>query len=449
MNRQELRTSIAVGLLYLIRMMGLFMVIPVLPLAGDEFKLSTTLLIGFAIGIHGLTQGLFQIPFGMLSDRVGRKKIIAVGLVLFTVGSSVAALAENVYWLIIGRALQGCGAIASTLLALVSDLTRLEQRTKSMALIGAAIASSFGLALLVGPILFNLYGAKFIFVFSAVSGLIGLWILFTIIPSPLIHSQNLDLKFQLMDAKRAVSSFSLWRLNISTFILHYLLISGFCAFPLLFDSTNQIQRDHHSYYYLLLLLASLISISPLIYFSDRISNTKIVILMMIGLCILSCFLLSQTQSFYSVLFGVGLFFSAFNLLETMLPSEVGRIAPAGLRGTFIGFFMTSQFLGFFFGGITGGWVLMHSDISLLMLLNMLVGLAWFILILGTPGSKNLGSRVIQLNGFSEKPAKEVLKELLSARGVKDVVLIEEEQVAYLKVDQEQFDDSDWGVIAHK
>ena len=449
MNRQELRTSIAVGLLYLIRMMGLFMVIPVLPLAGDEFKLSTTLLIGFAIGIHGLTQGLFQIPFGMLSDRVGRKKIIAVGLVLFTIGSSVAALAENVYWLIIGRALQGCGAIASTLLALVSDLTRLEQRTKSMALIGAAIASSFGLALLIGPILFNLYGARSIFVFSAVSGLIGLWILFTIIPSPLIHSQNLDVKFQLMDAKRAVSSFSLWRLNISTFILHYLLISGFCAFPLLFDSTNQIQRDHHSYYYLLLLLASLISISPLIYFSDRISNTKIVILTMIGLSILSCFLLSQTQSFYSVLFGVGLFFSAFNLLETMLPSEVGRIAPAGLRGTFIGFFMTSQFLGFFFGGIIGGWVLMHSDISSLMLVNMLVGLAWFILILGTPGSKNLGSRVIQLNGFSEKPAKEVLKELLSARGVKDVVLIEEEQVAYLKVDQEQFDDSDWGVIAHK
>ena len=135
MNRQELRTSIAVGLLYLIRMMGLFMVIPVLPIATDEFKLSTTLLIGFAIGIHGLTQGLFQIPFGMLSDRVGRKKIIAIGLILFTIGSSIAALAENVYWLIIGRALQGCGAIASTLFALVSDLTRLEQRTKSMALI--------------------------------------------------------------------------------------------------------------------------------------------------------------------------------------------------------------------------------------------------------------------------------------------------------------------------
>ena len=194
MNRQELRTSIAVGLLYLIRMMGLFMVIPVLPLASDEFKLSTTLLIGFAIGIHGLTQGLFQIPFGMLSDRVGRKKIIAIGLVLFTLGSCIAALAENVYWLIIGRAIQGCGAIASTLLALVSDLTRVEQRTKSMALIGVAIASSFGLALLIGPILFNLYGAKSIFIFSTLSGLIGLWILFTIIPSPLILSQNLDLK---------------------------------------------------------------------------------------------------------------------------------------------------------------------------------------------------------------------------------------------------------------
>ena len=442
MNRQELRTSIAVGLLYLIRMMGLFMVIPVLPLASDDFKLSTTLLMGFAIGIHGLTQSLFQIPFGMMSDRVGRKKIIALGLVLFTIGSSVAALAENVYWLIVGRALQGCGAIASTLLALMSDLTRLEQRTKSMAVIGAAIASSFGLALLIGPILFNQYGARSIFIFSAVSGLFGLWILFTIIPSPLILSQNLDLKFQLTDAKRAVSSLSLWRLNMSTFILHYLLISGFCAFPLLFDGTNQIHRDHHSYYYLLLLLASLASIAPFIYLSDRISKTKIVILTMIGLSIFSCFLLSQTQSFYSVLFGVGLFFAAFNLLETMLPSEVGRIAPAGLRGTFIGFFMTSQFLGFFFGGIIGGWVLMHSDISLLMLVNMLVGLVWFIIILGTPGSKNLGSRVVDLTGFSERPAKEVLKELLSTTGVIEAVLIEKEQVAYLKVDQDQFDDSD-------
>ena len=427
--------------------MGLFMVIPVLPLANDDFKLSTTLLMGLAIGIHGLTQSLFQIPFGMLSDQVGRKKIIALGLVLFTIGSLVAALAENVYWLIIGRALQGCGAIASTLLALMSDLTRLEQRTKSMALIGAAIASSFGLALLIGPILFNLYGAKSIFIFSTLSGLIGLWILFTIIPSPLILSQNLDLKFQLFDAKRAVCSLSLWRLNVSAFILHYLLISGFCAFPLLFDSTNQIQRDHHSYYYLLLLFASLISISPFIYFSDRISNTKIVILTMIGLSILSCFLLSQVQSFYLVLFGVGLFFAVFNLLETMLPSEVGRIAPAGLRGTFIGFFMTSQFLGFFFGGIIGGWVLMHSDISQLMLVNMLVGMAWFILVLVTRGSKNMGSRVVQLKGFSEKSAKEVLKELLSTKGVVDAVLIEEEKVAYLKVDQEQFNDSDRGVIA--
>ena len=174
-----------------------------------------------------------------------------------------------------------------------------------------------------------------------------------------------------------------------------------------------------------------------------------IILTMIGLSILSCFLLSQIQSFYSVLFGVGLFFASFNLLETMLPSEVGRIAPAGLRGTFMGFFMTSQFLGFFLGGIIGGWVLMHSDISLLMLVNMLVGLIWFILILLTRGSKNIGSRVVQLNGFSEKSAKEVLKELLSAKGVIDAVLIEEEQVAYLKVDQEQFNDSDWGVIAHK
>ncbi|MBA57926.1 MAG: MFS transporter [Gammaproteobacteria bacterium] len=440
MNRQEWRAALAVGLLYLIRMMGLFMVIPVLPIAEDQFNLSTPFLIGIAIGVHGFTQALLQIPFGLMSDRFGRKKLITVGLLLFISGSFIAAFSQNVYGLIAGRALQGCGAIASTLLALMSDLTRVEQRTKSMTVIGVAIAISFGIALLVGPALSHIYGVRSLFLFSGVSGLLGLLILYTIIPTPKLMTQNLDLKFQMARVREALSDFSFLRLNMSTLILHYLLISGFCVFPLLFDVTGEIDRAEHSFYYLILLIASLFVIAPFIYFSDRWHQTKPIFLIMVGSCVCSSLLLTEVRSFYLVLLGIGLFFACFNLLETMLPSEVGKISPAGARGTYMGFFMTSQFFGFFLGGVMGGWMLVSRDISFLFAINTVVAFCWFLILMTMAQADNIESRTIQLAEIRNGSAKEVLKELLSTRGVLDAVVIEQENVAYLKVDRSKFTD---------
>jgi len=223
-------------------------------------------------------------------------------------------------------------------------------------------------------------------------------------------------------------------------ILHYLLISGFCVFPLLFDVTGEIDRVEHSFYYLILLIVSLFAIAPFIYFSDRWHQTKPIFLVMVASCVCSFLLLAEVRSFYLVLLGIGLFFACFNLLETMLPSEVGKISPAGARGTYMGFYMTSQFFGFFLGGVMGGWMLVSQDISFLLTINSLVAFFWFLILMTMAQADNIGSRTIQLSEITNGSAKEVLKELLSTRGVLDAVVIEQENVAYLKVDRTKFRD---------
>ena len=188
MNQHELTTASSISLLYLVRMLGLFMVLPVLPLVAPAIDGATPLLVGLAIGIYGLSQAALQIPFGLMSDRIGRKQIIALGLGLFIMGSLVAGFADDIYMLILGRFMQGCGAIASTLLALMSDLTRVDQRSKAMAFIGIAIAGSFGLSLVLGPLVANVLGLAGIFFLTAALGCLALAILLLCIPTPQILS---------------------------------------------------------------------------------------------------------------------------------------------------------------------------------------------------------------------------------------------------------------------
>jgi MFS family permease len=263
MNRQELSAASSIGLLYLIRMLGLFMVLPVLPIQAQHIQGYTPFLVGVAIGIYGLSQGILQIPFGMLSDRFGRKPLIVIGLILFVLGSFIAGQAEDMTWLIIGRLLQGCGAIASTLLALMSDLTRVDQRSKSMAIIGIGIAASFGLALILGPLIVTTHGLAGVFNLTGILGMAGLLILLFVIPTPTLASVNLDASVQRSRLSKVIGDHGLWRVNVSVFLLHYMLISGFSVFPLLFQMTGQIPDNDHAFYYLVMLVVSFVLMSPL------------------------------------------------------------------------------------------------------------------------------------------------------------------------------------------
>ncbi len=449
MNRQELRAASAIGLLYLIRMVGLFMILPVLPILGPDIEGATPLLIGVGIGIYGLSQGLLQIPFGLLSDRYGRKRLIAIGLMFFIAGSFIAGTAENIGGLIIGRFLQGCGAIASTLLALMADLTRVDQRSKSMAIIGISIAASFGLSLILGPVVAAKFGVSGIFYLTGGLGILGLGVLVWQIPSPKVLTTNLDSAVQKSKLLTAVRDLNLWRLNVSVFFLHFLLVSAFSVFPLLFNATGQINEGEHGIYYLVLLLVSFVLMLPFMWLADRMSDIRPVLIIMVSLCLLAFYLLAGSTDYVTVLFGVVLFFMAFNLLEVVLPAQVSKMSDAGTRGTSMGVYTSCQFLGIFAGGLVSGAILTVGDITTLMYANIGLVLVWLGICVTFPRLGNLGSRTIQLAELSDQTAQERVEELLLIAGVIDAVIIESEQVAYLKVDEQVFEDQHLDQISNK
>jgi MFS family permease len=440
MNKQELRTAASIGLLYLVRMLGLFMVLPVLPIAGRELDLATPALIGLALGVYGLSQAVLQIPMGVLSDKFGRKNIILAGLCLFIAGSLVAAFSESIYGVIAGRFLQGCGAIASSLLALMSDLTRVENRSKSMAIIGISIGASFGLALITGPLVHNHFGLQGVFLFAALAGVAGILVLLTVIPAPTIRTHNLESVLDTDRISTVIHDMGLLRLNFGIFMTHYLLMASFVVLPLIFESTGAIPQEQHHIYYFFMLLGSFALMTPLMWMSDNPRFATSILSFAILVCLSSLVLLGSTVDYYAVLIATTLFFMGFNLLEVLLPSRVSKMAGAGSRGTAMGVYSTSQFAGIFAGGTVGGMILSVSDISTLMYVNAVLCLLWLILSLSLPRLGDIASRTFTYDDSCQLSANQIVERLLSIRGVIDVVLIEEDKTAYLKVNNGEFDD---------
>ncbi len=443
-----MRAAASIAALFLVRMLGLFAILPVLPLFADDVPGSTPLLVGIALGIYGLSQAALQIPMGLLSDRFGRKLIVALGLLVFIVGSIVASWAEDIYGIILGRLLQGCGAIASTLFALVSDLTRVEQRSKAMAIIGIGIAGSFALSLVIGPLLASYFGYASVFVFSAVTGCVGLLLVWAVIPSTSVMRTNLNTAVVAEKFREILFHPSLVAVNLGVMILHYLLMSGFLVFPLLLQQVG-VDPASHSGHYLGVLLASAVVMAPFVWLSDRQGQSKIVMLLMI-LCMTGSLVgLGANERYLIVMASMVLFFTGFNMLEVLLPAHVSRVVAAGSRGTGMGVYSTCQYTGTFLGGLVGGLILANGDLADVMYVNGAVCLCWFLLTLGMQNLSNIESRTLKLGSAIGRPAHELLDALSSVNGVLDVVLIEEDGVAYLKVDGTRFDDNDLGRFAEQ
>jgi len=439
MTALERRAAAALAGIFGVRMLGMFMILPVFALYAEHLADVTPLLIGVAIGIYGLTQALLQIPFGMASDRLGRKPVIAAGLLIFAVGSVVAALADSIQGVIIGRALQGAGAVAAAVMALVADLTREEHRTKAMAFIGMSIGMSFVVAMVLGPLLNQWFGVPGIFWLTAALALGGITLLFVVVPNPQVTQRHRDAEPVAGQFGRILRDGQLLRLDIGILMLHMVLTASFVVVPLVLRDIGFAPARHWLLYLPVMVLAITLAI-PFIIVAEKKRKLKQVLLGAIAALALAMVGMGTLgDGLGSLALLLLLFFTAFNLLEATLPSLVSKFAPADARGTSMGVYSSSQFIGAFIGGAAGGWLHgQYGPHSVFLFSAAALGL-WWLAALGMRQPRYLASHLLKVGAMDPAQAAVLASELLSVRGVAEAVVSGEEGVAYLKVDNQQLD----------
>lgn len=384
MNSTERLFAIKVSLVMSTRMLGLFMLFPVMSVYASDYSSTTPFLIGLAIGIYGLTQACLQIPFGYLSDRFGRKPLLLAGLSLFLLGSIVAASATDIIFVVVGRALQGGGAISAVLMAFLADFISEENRAKANAFVGFQIGLAFMLSLLIGPIIASSAGMSGLFWVIAGLSIVAALIVFTL---PSVKPVNYY-KLSLFAFKEILNP-QLMRLDFSVFSLHLILACGFIVMPLLLIENNIVTIENNWQLYLPAILISFVGMVPLIIASEKYKKTKLVLLLSIGLLIISQILFfSLDLSLNVFLILLSLFFIAFNAVEAILPSLLSRTASASKRGLAMGVFSTSQFLGTFIGGAIGGLIYDIFDLNSVFLLTIFMAIIWWLVILTMPSKNN-------------------------------------------------------------
>jgi MFS family permease len=377
MTSTEIRAGAGLAGVFGLRMLGLFLILPVFAvhaprLAGGDNQT----LVGIALGAYGLAQALLQIAFGAASDRWGRKPIIVLGLLIFVAGSFVAASANDIWTVIVGRTLQGAGAISSVVIALAADLTRPVHRTKVMAMIGATIGLSFAVSLVSAPWLYERIGMGGLFSITGVLGLAAIGAVYMLVPEPLVHAarhetERASLRTVLFDAELA-------RINFGIFALHVVQVAMFVVVPSALVRGGLPLAEHWKIY-LPVVLASFLLMVPPVLAADRKNLHKRVMLGAIALMAAVQGLLAEWHGVHSLLIAVLVaFFAAFNVLEAMLPSLVSRIAPETARGRATGVFNTAQTLGLFCGGLLGGWVAKHFGAGAVFSVCAVLMLAWLV-----------------------------------------------------------------------
>jgi MFS family permease len=380
MSPMEVRAGLSLASLFGLRMLGLFLILPVFAvhaprLAGGE----NLTLVGIALGAYGLAQAFLQLPFGMASDRFGRKPVIAFGLIVFALGSFLAASATDIYVAIAGRALQGAGAISSVVVALAADLTREHHRTKTMGMIGATIGLTFAVSLVVAPILYEWIGMDGLFILTGVMALGGLAVVFGAIPD--VPRAVLKDTGPAPSLQSVLCNPELARLNFGIFSLHLVQMAMFIVVPAaLIDAGLPLAA--HWKAYLPVVLASFVLMVPPIMFADRRNRPKVVMGGAVALLLAVQAGLVFAHGLASLIVLLLLFFAAFNVLEAMLPSLVSRIAPERARGSAIGVYNTTQTMGLFAGGLAGGWMAKHYGPGAVFALGAVLMLLWLALVAG-------------------------------------------------------------------
>lgn len=441
MSASERRATFGLAGVYGFRMLGLFLILPVFALYADGLPGATPLLTGLAVGIYGLTQAALQIPFGLLSDRIGRKPVIFAGLALFALGSLIAAVGDDIWWIIVGRAIQGAGAVSAAVMALAADLTREENRTKAMATIGMTIGVSFMVAMFAGPLLAEWIGISGIFWFTTCMALLGIALVGLVVPSPMHSRPHCDAEAVPAMFRRVLREHNLLRLDLGIFLLHLTLTALFLAIPLVLRDLG-LEPARHGLLYLPVMVASIALMVPLLLLGERYGQAKAVLLFAIALLGACQLLLDLTSDrFWPFVAVLTLFFVAINLLEAMLPSMVSKFAPAAAKGTAMGVYSSSQFLGAFTGGVLGGWAHQQFGLHGIFTLGAAIALAWFLVTMGLQRPGQYASRLLNLGDCDRRLVGDIAARLREVRGVVEAVVVPDEGVAYLKVDRSCLDEA--------
>ena len=443
----ERRAVAALASIYFLRMLGLFLVLPVLAVHSQAYADATPMLIGIAVGIYGLTQALLQIPFGLASDRLGRRPVIVFGLVLFALGSVIAAQADSVIGIIIGRAVQGSGAIAAAVLALNADLTREESRTRAMAVIGMSIGLAFFVSLLLGPLLSGVLGLSGLFWVTALLAGLGLLIVLLALPATTAVRLHRDAMPVWGELHGVIRHGELLRLDFGILALHAILTALFVAVPLALQALRLPVASHWQVYAAVLLL-SIAGAVPMLLMAERHRRMKPVFVAAVALLALA--LHGLIYAHHTVVWiGVWLtvFFIAFNVLEASLPSLVSKVAPAQSKGSAMGVYATSQFLGAFLGGLLGGLALAHYGLAGVFGVTAVIAVLWLAVAVGMRSPRYLTSRVLRLPMMDEAEARALGLRLSQVGGVVEAVVFGDQGVAYLKVDKGALDEAQLAAIA--
>ena len=440
MTPRELRATGSLAALFALRLLGLFMIYPVFADYAHQLSGSTPELIGLALGGYGLTQAILQIPFGLLSDRIGRKRVIAFGLLLFGAGSIVAALSHSIEGVILGRVLQGAGAIGSAILALVADLTREEVRTRAMAMVGMTIGLGFLLAIVLGPVLARFIGVSGIFWVTAGLAAVGIAVTGTAVPRPAQIRRHRDAEPVPALFARVLADRELLRLDFGIFVLHAILTASFLAVPALLGSTLHLSEGAQWKLYLPVLVASVVLMVPAIILAEKRERMKEVFLGAILLLAASLLVLVLAGSNgVALVAALVAFFTAFNVMEASLPSLVTKTAPADAKGTATGIYSSAQFLGIFVGGAAGGWAMSVGAASGVFAFALALALLWLAVALGMRRPRRYRSYLARLGASARGEGSALAARLRAAPGVVEAVLAPEEGLAYLKIDPAQFD----------
>ena len=442
MTRAERRAASGLAAIFGLRMLGMFLILPVFALYAEHLPGGDNhTLVGLTLGMYGLTQALLMIPFGMASDRIGRKKVIIFGLIVFALGSFVAATATDIYWTIFGRAIQGAGAISAAVTAMLADLTREEHRTKAMAMIGSTIGIAFAVSLVAGPALNRVIGVPGIFALTGILALAAIWVVKVWVPDPLDSHFHADAQANPARLKDVLRNGQLLRLDFGIFALHAAQMAMFVVVPVALKNSG-LAADHHWAVYLPVLLGSFVLMVPAIVVGEKRGQMKPVFIGGVALMLLAQLGLAfGIEHMWGIVWALFFYFVAFNLLEASLPSLISKLAPVSAKGTAMGVYNTAQALGLFFGGVVGGWLAQHHGFQAVFLFCVILMAAWLIASLSMTAPPAIKTRMFRVGVMPADQAALLKAQLAGVAGVVEAVVLAEEGVAMLKVSIKGWDEA--------